>query len=362
MADQIKTVTDRSQFAMLFKNFFMGKEIFLKTKSGNIKIQFLGYLDEHAAFRIPLVKNVPETVVVFVRNTNSTINLALTFFEKNEDTFTFNPIKFQILSVARKEDRQSMGVEGEGTNVIYISNIMSEDIVKNSLTHSQKKIDQIEEIVRFDLEKQFEKIKIYFITKGKNDIRLKHFLEDRTPLFIGDLNSQPGEDDEKMFNYYINEIYSKDHQLARGNLYISEISVPILYRSMIMFGYIQVNNSTAMTDGLVAVVRRISIVVDQLCKKNKVFPETEAKFLVSNLSKSGLGVVFKERRLAAYFRQDGFITFDIMLPTRKKAVIGARVRHVEFMDNGIIKAGAEITMMDKTSRSNYDEFVSTIKA
>jgi hypothetical protein len=40
---------------------FSGKDIYLRTKSGNLALYFLGYSEGMAAFRIPSVKNLPET-------------------------------------------------------------------------------------------------------------------------------------------------------------------------------------------------------------------------------------------------------------------------------------------------------------
>ena len=75
-------------------------------------------------------------------------------------------------------------------------------------------------------------------------------------------------------------------------------------------------------------------------------------------TKNGMGFVFREKRHIRNFQENGKLCFDIMLPTQKKSIIGAIVRNISFLENGVIKVGCEINNMDDTSRANYDEFVS----
>ncbi len=360
MADLIKTITDKDQFKYIFDKYFAGRDIYLKTSGGSIKLQYLGFSDEHVAFRINRVKNLPENVVVYTRLNANTIYAGLKLYEINEDTFIFIPVKFQILSESRKEDRNSLGAGG-GTNVLYITNVMSDFLIERALTMSEKKVDNIEEIARFDLEKQFDRIKIHFINRGKSEIRFKHFETGGDVIFMRDLNTPPVDEEGKGYNHYINEIYSKDLQLSRTHQYISEATVPIMYRKMILYGYLQVNNSRPLTDGQLEVVKRMAIVINELFIKNNVFAVSQKdKFLVSDISSSGIGMVFKDRRAMRYFKQDGMISFETMLPTKKKAIIGAIVRNITFMEGNIIKAGCEIKIMDKASRANFDEFIQEV--
>ncbi len=46
-----------------------------------------------------------------------------------------------------------------------------------------------------------------------------------------------------------------------------------------------------------------------------------------------------------------------MLPTQKRAVIGAVIRNITFMEGGVIKVGMEVNQMDKTSWANVEEYL-----
>lgn len=361
MADQIKTVTDKSQFPILINRFFTGPNVFIKTKSGNLYLQFLGYSEGKIAYRIPRVKNIPDLVHVITRYNQTTINAKLRFEERNEDTFIFTPLMFQVLIVSRKEGRITME-GGESKSIIYIEKVISDFIISNELTMNDKKVDHVKEIVTFDLEKQFQNIVVRFINEPGRDVRMKYFTNNIRPIFIPDLNKEPGKKFEKDYKFYINEIYSNDYKLSSKNEFISEASAPVLIRNMIPYGYLQVNNTTPMTDGQFTVVKRMAVVINELFRKNKLFQPSTEKILVSDLSRNGLGIVFKERKIARLFKKGSLVSFEMMLPTKKKVIMGAIVRNVSFLENSIIKAGFEIRLIDALSEVHYEEFLETLPA
>jgi len=356
MPDQIKTVTDKNQFQFILDNFYRGNQVFIKTSSGSISLQYLGYSDGNVAFRIPHVKSIPDNVIVFTRHREHNIYLSMKLVERSEDTFIFIPVKFQIISESRKEDRKLVHIEG-GKSIIYMNNIINDYIIERGLSTAEKRIDKIKEIVEFECKKKFDNVKIIFIHESKSDIRLKHAITEGTPIFIPDLNSEPPPEMEESFNYYLNNIYKADISLSSRNQYISEVTVPVYYNNIIPYGYIQVNSAQPISDGMFEVCKRMAIVVDQLLKKNDIFHPLESKFLVADISKGGLGFVFKEKKFLRYFHEGSRLSFDIFLPTKKKVIMGATIRNIVFLDNNVIKTGCEITKMDDTSRANYEEFI-----
>ena len=115
MAGTIQTITDRSAFDRIFYDNFSGGEIFLKTSNGNLKIAFLGYTSGQIAFRIPYIKSMPDTALIFARRADTTIYVELKTVEKQEaEVFIFSPIKVQIILASRSEHRASVGGAGEG--------------------------------------------------------------------------------------------------------------------------------------------------------------------------------------------------------------------------------------------------------
>ncbi|HSV95439.1 MAG TPA: hypothetical protein VLM75_00745 [Spirochaetota bacterium] len=358
MAELIKTITDKSLFEEIFYKFFLKNNVFLKTRSGDLKIKFFGYTDGMAALKIPYLKNMYESCLIFTRNESYTIYANLKLVEKQEDdSYIFIPVKFQIISAMRREDRKIVGIGGQGKSIIYVTNIISDFIIQNSLAMESKKVDHVKEIVRFDLEKQFKQVRIFFCNEGMTDIRMKYFYENKTPYLINDISKKETVKDGAFFNYYLNNIYGRDYQLVNRKNLISEVSVPVLYKARIPYGYIQCNGATPLSESALLIVKRMAIVAEELFNKYKVFPVPDERLLVSDISKNGVGIVFKERRFIRYFKENSYVCFDLNLPENKRSSCLAVIRNIVIMENKIIKVGCEIRELDALSEVNYEEYL-----
>jgi hypothetical protein len=194
------------------------------------------------------------------------------------------------------------------------------------------------------------------LNEMKYDLRLKFLQETRIPIHITNINDKQTEKNELLFNRYINEIYAKDYKLSGQKDIISEIAVPIMYRGIITYGYVQVNHSSALGDPHLSVVKRLAIYVSEHLTKENFFQSSQEKFLVYDISKKGIGIVFRDRRQLSNFPKDHVVCVDVLLPSQKKVIAGAIVRNITFLDNAIIKVGLELVSMDAISEVNYEEY------
>ncbi len=322
-------------------------------------IQFLGYHDGNVAFRIPRVKNLPESVLVFTHFHLSTIYANLKVLENNEDTFIFVPMKFQVISDMRKGERIETGA-AENKAIVYIGNIISDAMVKISLDGSEKKVSLLKDIIDQDLKGMFERLRIVFINETTIDVRMKYFLQNPSPLYISDMNKAQAKDDEGL-KFYITEIHSRDFKLSGQSELISEISMPVIYKSIITYGYVQVNNSSPMNDNHLALIKKVTMTINEFFMKERIFAPAPDKFLVVNIAPNGLGIVFKDRRQIRHFVQNSRVVFDLMIPDNGNVTMGAVVKNTVFEDNGVIKIGFEISNIDEANRENFDKFLEAMK-
>lgn len=362
MADRIKTIADKSVFDKIFNKFFYNNKIFLKTKNGDLQITYMGYSNGIAAFKIPFVKNITDDCLVFVRSDMNTIHCHLKFQEKQEDDmFLFFVNKFQVIGTVRTEERISLGMNEpskEGKSVIFITNFISDFIIHNSLALENKKTARVKETILYDMGQGFNFVKLYFANEGLSDPRMNYFYTKKQTIFIPDINSQEiPEKKEQAYRFYLNEIYAKDFMLQKRRELISEVSVPILYKAKLPYGYVQLNNTSPMTESALSIAKRFSTLADELVIKNKIFPQSKEKLIVSNISKKGFGVVFRERQYIRYFKENSYMHLDMLLPTNKKASILAIVKNISILDNKIIQIGCVIAEMDALSEVLYEEFV-----
>jgi hypothetical protein len=361
MANQIRTITDETTHEKIFNKYFQNTNVFIKTKNGDLKIQFVGYLENTAAFKIPYIKNIVENCLIFTRHGYNTIQALARFIEKkDQNIFLFKILKIQVIYQERGEKRQTLHeAGGKSKAVILLTNLISFSVIKNSLALQEKKIERIRESIIDDMSQAFNHIKIFFCHEGKNDPRMNYFLNDKKPVFIPDIQSIINEDNENQASY-LNNIYSKDYFLQGKKELNSEITIPILYKLKMAYGYIQVNNKNPVTTSMPAIVKKFAVLIDELLNKGKVFPISEDKFIVSDISKSGIGIVFRERRYMRYFKEGNEIYCDLILPDSKVASILALVRNIILMENNIIKVGCSIEEIDSVSEAHYMEFIKSL--
>ncbi|MCU0847136.1 MAG: hypothetical protein MUD12_04545 [Spirochaetes bacterium] len=303
MSSSIKTISDKAQFPEIFSKYFSKSNVYIKTKNGNIAVQYLGYLDDNVAFRIPRIKSISDKIVVYTRNDTSTYYLSLKLLERNEDTFIFLPVLIQVITEARQEERKEVDGDRSEKKIIYLSNIISDFSIKTGLTMSEKKLDGVKEVFMDDIRGNFEINRIVFVHEAKNDPRMKYFLDTKSVLLIENTNEKPKGEKEKIFNFYMNEIYSRDFKLMSNKELISEASVPLLYRGLIPYGYIQANNRVSMNESDLSALKKYANSLNEHIKTSGLFHVANEKFLVSDISKKGIGIAYKDRRLTRYFRE-----------------------------------------------------------
>ncbi|MFH0975837.1 MAG: hypothetical protein V1874_08650 [Spirochaetota bacterium] len=366
MTDQIKTITDRNSFEKILAKFFTNANVFLKTKTADLRINFMGYSDNVAAFRIAFVKSITGNCLIFSWKENFRIHALAKFNEKQgDDVFLFTIEKFQIISKARVENRKAMDSmdTGGSKNIIFVANLISYSIIENSLSMETKKIGRIKEYIQKETSEAFNHSKIFFCNESKNDSRMQYFLKNKKPIFIPQINtSESGNTETENRNFYINTIYAKDHFLQGKKEYISEISVPLLYKQKMPYGYIQVNNTNILTSSNLLIAKKIAMTIEELLIKEKVFPKSDEKLIVSNISKKGIGIVFKERKYIRYFKVNNLIYLDILFPQKKTASVMAMVRNITLLENNVIMIGCSVEEIDALSEVNYDEFLDSIPA
>ncbi len=358
MQGSIKTITDKESFEKIFSNFFVANNVFLKTSNGNIKIEYLGYTDNLVAFQIPFLKNMPFSCMIFLRNGSVTIYTQLHHVEKQKDeVYTFEPVKMQLMNIARKEGRKNISQEEGSKQVLTITNLISDPIIQNDLVLQASKAEKIKIEVLAEIEHLFDRSKIFFCHEGSSDIRMKFFTENIFPLFVANIHQEPGIKFEKIHKIYMEHIYNKDYYLINRKQLVSEISIPILYKKRIPYGYIQINHTATIDKSTLAMIQKLSYAADFLMGEYNIFNPCQDKLLVSDISKSGLGLVFRERKYIRYFKEKKYALFDILLPDQHKLLITAIVRNISILENKIIKIGCQISNMNEADRNLYEKYL-----
>jgi hypothetical protein len=360
MTGSIETITDRNRFADIFNTMIAQTEVHLRTSSGNLRIRFLGYSEGMAAFKIPYIKTMPDSALVFSRIKEVTVYLELKTIEKQEDNvFIFSPVKIQLIHSARTEDRVTPS-DSQKT-LLFITNLISDFLCYDGVKREKRKIEFIRDKVLEDLKKMFAVVKVQFIAEESGDPRMRFFYETvNQPIFIADITKKPEAAEEARFAFYREFIYAKEQFNMKRKGLISEIAMPVLYRKKIPYGYLQVNNTVPISDSYLQILARASELASQMVAKTSAFSDMcGERLLVSDLSKKGIGIVFRDRKFIRFFKEKNIVAFDLSLPGTAALSISCIVRNITLLENKIIKVGCEIREMSEDNRAAFEQYVAS---
>jgi hypothetical protein len=359
MISEVQTINDRSSFEGICRKFFSGRAVYLKHEDRNIQVTFLTYEKGLLCLSAPGGFLLSRENIIFTRIEKNIICAHATLAKQEESTAFFNVSMIQIISSPRQDARETIIPEKD--KIAFATNIISDHIIQRSLSSEKGKIETIRNSLSLREQLPFDCLKISFADTGYEDPRMQFFLRKGKILFIPTINPSVKDDREKMLDYYLGNIRNTDKFLKNNPQLISEISVPMLMHSKIPYGYIQANDRVPFHRNMVPIIKKIARHVEDLSMKSGILAACETPVPVTDISRNGLGIVFREKALLDYYRQNSYVALDIILPKTKKASILADVRHIDIMDNSIIKVGFQIRDMDETSRENFDRFLRALK-
>ncbi len=360
-----KTFTDKNAFEKILHSYYTRLKPYLKADILTIPVQFIGYKDETAQFKISSRDINPEDnneLTIYTRSQNGEEFAG--HFEilgtKEKDIILLRPKLFEFYSCERREPRINLLDEKFNRLIVTLSNIISDFLIKNNLADNVRKLEKIKEAIKVKLDTIFDSIIVYFSNEGISH-RYKYFTNNIKPLFIKNIYNEEENKDKEMYSDYIENIFKNDHKLQTDKKMQSEISVPIIYKMKMPYGFIRINNEKSIDEKYFSVVKKMAVITDKLIMKHQIIRQYEDRFRVSDMSKNGLGIIFKDRKYIKYFKTDSLIYFDLFLPNNLKANILGYVKNISFAKNNYIKIGCEIHDIDALSEVYYDEFLEELE-
>jgi len=356
-------ITDRNAIKEIFEERLPLLEVFVKIKDVSLPVESFKYENDCVTISIHQHGIVTDNVIIYARNNETIIaSHASLKMKKDDNTYVFEPSDVIIFDVNRKEERCI--VENRNINTatapIYISNIISDFLINESFTASRKRVDFIKEVIMEKISLDNILIKITLLNELHNDERMKFFMTERKSYFFKNLKDVS--DSEKLktdpdLKRYALSIYPSDPTLEDMKI-ISEISVPLLYKFMLPFGYIKAVSKSELTDNDFTVIRKFGMSVSTLFTNDKsLIKNSDEKITVIDLSNHGLGIVFKDKRMIKHFKDNCLIVFTVFLPEEKQATMLCVVRNISLIRNFIYRVGCEILNIESIGEVNYSEYL-----
>jgi len=351
----IKSITNIEQFPKIFSKYFQ-KNVYFKTRAQNIHVTFAGYKDGIVEIRSKSTIREVGQCHIYVRFQENVISTQLKLVKKGgQDVYYFRPLKIQVLKLRRSEDRKKLtDPESKTGEVLYVTEIISDFKIIEQLKYESKKVSAIRENSIIKHTGRFEKIKMFELSDGHFDPRMKYFYDTIEPIYIKNRNNPPSNELE---TYYNNFVIPADTELSNAHYLTSEVTVPLLIKAMIPFGYIQINNSSELTRPEFMEIRKLATSLSEVFIRNNIFKISDDQVFLSDISKSGFGLRFKERVLIRNFKQGSLMYCSLYFPENTKAQILVEVKYINILENSLIKVGCEVKNIDALGEVYRDEFI-----
>lgn len=355
MNPEVKKITDRNIMYEYLKKLFTRKPVFLKTKDLNIETVSFVFNEDGVMFT--LAQPVAEdNISLYIRNGNELLLARAMIVSRSGSEHKCTVSEMLVMNVPRKEERANAAVTSEGGNV-FISNIISDFTLKENFEDNKRKITALKDDLEEKLGAKYEKARIYSVSEQKNDLRMTYFLKERKPYFIKDITHRC--EDDPQYKYYVDTIYPEERETNRK--IVSEIAVPFLYRYMMPFGYLRVNGSKPLTDEDYSSLKKTGMSISTFFTNDKtIIRSSDDRIIVTDISMTGLGVVFRERIFIKHFREESLIIFTVYMPGSRTAVVMCEVKNITILKNGIYRVGCSILNFDAIGEVNYSDYLESM--
>ena len=351
MSPEVKKITDRNMMYECLKRLFTRKPVYLKTKEFNIETSSFVFNEKGIVFTVaePVTE---DNVNLYIRNGKEIILARVLITSRSGTEHKCSVSEMLIMELPRKEDRISASA-AQSAN-IYISDIISDYTLKVNFDDNKRRIIALKDDIEEKLGKKYDRVKIYAVSDQKNDSRMEYFFRERKPYFIRNISERC--DNDEQYKYYVEHIYPEEREANRRM--VSEIAVPFLYRYMLPFGYLRVNGVNPLSDEDYSFLKKNGMSISTFFTNDtSIIKSSTDRVVVTDLSMTGLGVVFRERVLIKHFREESLIIFTVFLPDKKTAVLMCQVKNITILKNAVYRVGCVILNFDAIGEVNYSEYL-----
>jgi hypothetical protein len=227
------------------------------------------------------------------------------------------PVSLSISKATRATERYPVA-----TAPLFISNIINQTMIPQDLSNDSMKVESIINPFVQQLKSLFSEV-IIFIHE-RMDGRIKIMADSGKSIFIPDCKSPDSVPDSFIpYNKYI-------HLMKLGmREFQSEICVPLTYKNIFLFGYLQVLNSKRMEMKDYDLIQSIANIISKEIAVSGIF--NDSKFIASIMDISSIGLSFphpQSRHFGKIFSIGGTILFELFEENQSLGTFRAIVRDI----------------------------------
>ena len=349
--NEMEIVREPEKIRELYNSCFSGKTVFMKYFNNDIRVKCHGYSVGHVVLAIPYLKSIPDPVVIFSFDDNNIIHLNLKKTAAiQEDLFQFAITRCYLVPSSRNQNRSTIELISSNKNLIYITSIITETMINNSLIISHNKINTVFNYAEKKMKQKFLFVKIATASEIPHDPRMQYIYANNEGYIVSRLGKHNFKK-TPAYDYYMNYIYPGERTIKTGMYRISEGIFPIFYKGKIPYGYIRINKETEFTANEIAMAENLIRSISEHFHKINIFPVIKDKILVQDISSGGFSTLQNQKKNARLFKNGNLVCCDIVLPDRSQINILGKITYNKSKENGLIRSGMKIEKISEEEKS-----------
>lgn len=339
---EMEIIKEPEKIRELYNSCFSGKTVLMKYYNNDIRVQCHGYSVGHVVIAIPYLKAIPDPAVIFSFDDNNIIHLNLKKTAAiQQDLFQFAITRCYLVPSSRNQNRSTIELTSENKRLIYITNLITETMINNSLIISHNKINTILSYAEKKMKQKFLFVKMTTASEIPHDPRMQYIYSNNEGYVVSRIGKH-NFTKTPAYEYYMNYIYPAERTIKTGMYRISEAIFPLYYKSKIPYGYLRINKETEFTEAEISIAENlIRSIENHFCKMN-IFPVMKDKILVQDISSGGFSTIQHQKKNVRLFKNGNMVCCDIVLPGRGEINILGKITYNKSRDNGIIRSGMKI--------------------
>lgn len=293
---------------------------------------------------------------VLVRHNKKRIVAVCKFLLRNGPTEILHPQSLEITDEIKKDVEETGNATG-----FFMTNLTSAKEIAFIVEANKKKVNGF--VVNFfdsELKGLVPYHRIFLAAGETSDVRLRHLV--KNPRIIYYTPEPPPDFKPRQYfpqDVYLDEIHKSDLKVP-ANLK-TEFTIPILYKTRLPIGYIQVNTPRALDEILMQTVKKIGVALEtQLRKIGLVFEEPRA-LPIQQVDMKRLELEISDRLLLRHFQPGFVVLFRIQKQHESLGQFSAVVTKSTNLGGGKTQIFLEFQDLDAMSELNLEEALEKAK-
>ncbi len=318
---EIKEITDPPSIFKMMGTLFKQFPVYILVDGKPKQIKIIAMKNLGVLIQSP--DENPNPTERFLLLTNAGNLLRFTFKVNTKDPRgieILSPVSLSIKPATRTLNRYQVSKAP-----IYISNVISQTMVPHDLSDDALKVEGLMKPYVQKLKSKFTEVE--FFVHERMDTRARLMSDTGKHIFVPDTKSPESVGEEFIpFSEHV-------HLMRQGkglSKYISEICVPLKYRNVILYGYLQILHleKTDVND-----YKLILLAAEKFCKEveeGDIFNESKIKSAILDINGNGFSFSHPQsKHFGKLFSIGGTILFDMYEEEKSLGTFRAVVRNIK---------------------------------